>query len=641
MNIPLQGSILMNVINRKYALTMVAALVGVAFTSSLIWWVVSSYRPTHGQTTQSPPTAFSQPASTSVQTVPGLIAPQRDASPSPSLPAAGIKDLGLIGSYQQDSKIEILLPLEGAANSGAEVNPFEIDIKVTFTGPAGQTYSVPAFFDGDGVGGQEGNIWKARFYADSLGEWSFTSSSEISQLAGFTGNFIVEASTGCHAQTNGEPQPLTCLGTLQYAGGYYLRFRNGDLWIKGGIDDPENFIGDAFGDWDAKKDAVDFLSSKGVNSIYVITNNIDGDRKDTWPWVGDTPQEAKQNSNKFNVAKLQEWEDFFTYVESKGIVLHLILNDDSAWNGYDHELYFKEMIARFGHHPGLIWNVGEEADEIYTDAEQVDLAKLLKSLDPYGHPVTVHRKSPWPFIGNPYFDLTSLQPINGAQDFTTADLRDQNRVVISHREQSASTCRPIPIMIDELPRVTRVDETTRFKMRAEVLYPIYFGGGNFELHYHDAYGQGGQVTIQQLAPMLEDMARARRFVESLPFNQMRPCNELVSGQGVFCYGSAGGVYVVYLSQGGPVSVNLSGAGANFDVSWFDPRTGASSSAGSVMGGGNRSFTAPSNQDWVLKLHNTQLEVSQPTIGGGFSSLIVLTSQTDFKNYLPALMQCGG
>jgi hypothetical protein len=60
--------------------------------------------------------------------------------------------------------------------------------------------------------------------------------------------------------------------------------QNGTYWIKAGIDDPENFIGNALGDWDAKKSAIDYLSSKGVNSVYIITNNIDGDRNDTWPW---------------------------------------------------------------------------------------------------------------------------------------------------------------------------------------------------------------------------------------------------------------------------------------------------------------------------------------------------------------------
>jgi len=563
------------------------------------------------------------------------------SSPAPSTNSTGAKNLGSLGSFQQDSKIEITLSPEEAGALSSSGNPFEIGVNVAFTGPSGQTYVVPAFFDGDGAGGQEGNVWKVRFFAESPGEWTFQSKSDVSQLDGFTGEFEVEEAAGCQAGASSGAQSLACLGTLQYAGGHYLRFKNGDYWIKGGVDDPENFLGDAFGSWNAKKDAVDFLSSKGVNSIYVITNNIDGDRNDTWPWLGDTPGEAKQNSNEFDVARLQLWEDFFTYAESKGVVLNIILNDDSAWNGYNHDLYFKEMVARFGHHPGLIWNLGEEANEIYTDQEQINLAKKLRSLDSYGHPITVHRVDPWPFLGDPNFDLTSLQPMNGALDFSTANIRDQNGVVITHREESAAACRPIAVMIDELPGVETVNDSTRYKMRSAVLYPIFFGGGSFELHYRDAYGPGGNVTIQDLAPMLEDMTRARQFVENLPFNEMRPCNELLSNDDQYCFGKGGDVYTIYLPQGGQVTIDLSGVGGNFDGSWFDPRTGATSDAGSITGGGSRSLTPSGGQDWVLLLDNPQVNGGQSGIGGGFPMLDDLEGQLAFKIYLPTAMQCGG
>ncbi len=258
----------------------------------------------------------------------------------------------------------------------------------------------------------------------------------------------------------------------------------------------KTFLGNAFGDWNAKKAAIDYLASKGVNSVYLVTNNISGDRNDTWPWVGTTTSEAIANSNRFNVAKLLLWEDFFSYVQQQGLVLHIILDDDSAWDLYDHTLYYRELVARFSHHPGIIWNIGEEANEIYTDAEQIAHANTIRNLDPYDHPVTVHRMPTWPFLGNSSFDLTSIQPIDGASDFSTTDLGDLNALVISHRNLSISAGRPVPIMIDEIPRVTVVDEAAILKMRTEVLYPIFLGGGSHEIHYHDAYGQGGQVTIE-------------------------------------------------------------------------------------------------------------------------------------------------
>jgi hypothetical protein len=46
-------------------------------------------------------------------------------------------------------------------------NPFlDYRLNVTFTGPSGQKYVVPGFFDGDGNGGGTGNVWRARFAPD-------------------------------------------------------------------------------------------------------------------------------------------------------------------------------------------------------------------------------------------------------------------------------------------------------------------------------------------------------------------------------------------------------------------------------------------------------------------------------------------
>jgi hypothetical protein len=512
--------------------------------------------------------------------------------------------MGQIGSFSQGSRIEITLEGPQADGTNRTMNPFRIVADVIFNGPEGQEYLVPAFFDGDGAGGMDGDIWKVRFRPEVPGVWNFLSTSTNAELAGYGGQFEVTPIVNTPVDPDRPADDFNALGTLRYDGGYYLRFSNGDYWIKTGIDDPENFLGDAVGDWNAKKAVVDYLSSKGVNSIYIITHNIDGDRMDTWPWVGKTQEEARANSDIFDIAKLQQWEDLFTYIQEKGVVLHLVLADDSAWDGFNHEWYYREMVARFGHHPALIWNIGEEANEIYTDQEQIELAGMLKELDPYDHPVTVHRRPIWPFFGRVEFDTTSIQTMDGGRDFTTTELGDQNDLVVIHRDRSAAAGRPIPIMIDELPRVDQVTEKARSKMRTEVLYPIFFGGGNFELHFYDIYGQGGTVSIQDLEPMLDDMRRLREFLETLPFNSMEPCEYLVTGRDGYCFGKPGQVYAIYLPTGGSIEVDLPEVNTGYEVTWFDPRTGEKNSGGQVQGGARRLLDAPTSQDWVLLLKST-------------------------------------
>jgi hypothetical protein len=178
-------------------------------------------------------------------------------------------------------------------------------------------------------------------------------------------------------------------------------------------------------------------------------------------------------------------------------------------------------------------------------------------------------------------------------------------------------------------------------MRSQVLYPIFLGGGNYELHYRDAYGQDGTVTIEQLAPMLEDMRRARQFVENMPFNSMSPCNALISGQARVCFGKNGDVYAVYLPAGGSVSINLNGVGGNFNVTWFNPRTGSSSNAGSVAGNGVRSLTAPDSQDWVVKLDNPQIQAGQTVPVNLFSNQTFLSKLAAFRFFLPMALQRPG
>ena len=91
------------------------------------------------------------------------------------------KWLGTIGTFEKWSKVEILF--EGPVlKSGEETNPFNILIDVSFAGPNGQVYIVPGFFDGDGEGGQNGNVWKVRFAADQIGRWHFESKSDQNKL---------------------------------------------------------------------------------------------------------------------------------------------------------------------------------------------------------------------------------------------------------------------------------------------------------------------------------------------------------------------------------------------------------------------------------------------------------------------------
>jgi hypothetical protein len=504
------------------------------------------------------------------------------------------RQLGHLGSFRRWHKVEISFPGPIGSTDG-QPNPFDIQMQVTFSGPGG-THVVPAFYDGDGQGGNDGNVWSVRFSPPGDGAWSFISSAPEPSLAGFNGTFAVTAPLSTAPQ-------LLRHGPLRYAGGPYLRHAGGPFWIKSGMDDPENILGDAIGGWNAKKDVIDFISERGVNSVYMVMNNVDGDRNDTWPWLGDSAGEVKSGAGdqRFDVGRLAEWEDFFSYCESRDVVLHLVLDDDEVWTDYDHERYYREMVARFAHHPGLIWNISEEADENYSDSQQRQLAARLRGLDPYDHPITVHRwvqtnNELWPFIDEPDagFDLASIQAGLGGGQFSSSPILDLNTIVRRHRDFSEDAGRPLPVMIDEFPGINVVNTTARFDLRRKVIWPVLLGGGNLELHYRDAWSGTGSLTPYSLGPMWEDLGQARGLLELLPFETMRSSNSLLSASSSnrYCLASPGVAYAIYLSSGGNGQLDLRGVSGSYQVVWYDVRSGQTADGLVLKGGAWNSLGTP-------------------------------------------------
>jgi hypothetical protein len=71
----------------------------------------------------------------------------------------GSRALGPSAKWQ---RIEIIL--HGPPSQGrSEPNPFSVFVDATFTAPSGRIFNVPGFYDGDGQGGFDGNVWKVRF----------------------------------------------------------------------------------------------------------------------------------------------------------------------------------------------------------------------------------------------------------------------------------------------------------------------------------------------------------------------------------------------------------------------------------------------------------------------------------------------
>ncbi|MFC1716595.1 DUF5060 domain-containing protein [Candidatus Poribacteria bacterium] len=507
---------------------------------------------------------------------------------SSTLERRGMGDLGGFDKWR-----EIEITLAGPASQGrSDLNPFAIYVDVTFTSPTGRKYQVPGFYNGDGQGGLDGNIWMVRFSADETGTWTFASESENSNLDGYTGSFSV-------GEPASDAPDFYRWGRLEAVGTAsnkirYLKFRDGSYWLKAGCDSPENFLGDYenYNTSAKRRSAVKYLADRGINSMYIMTHNLSGDDKDVWSWLGESAGEARTNSSgsvRFDIARLEEWHQLFGYMQSEGVIPYIVLEDDSAWEGYDHARYYREIIARFGAFPALIFNFNEEHNENYSLSEALDYMQTLKDLDPYDHPRGIHNvNSPdEQYVDASQVDFTSIQT-GDDRKATGGDPLKHNQLVVDWIRLCESRERRV-LMVG-------VDEGRPAGDRT-AWWSTYMGGGVWEAYVEKPYDQ----PMPAWEPVWTELGGTRTFMESLPFWQMQSHNELVISGEAFCLATPGEVYALYLPSGGDVTVDL--APGNYESAWWRPTNGKDGQFESAQRivGGQQILKAPGQGDWALRI----------------------------------------
>ncbi|KLU06907.1 Choline-sulfatase [Rhodopirellula islandica] len=556
-----------------------------------------------------------------------------------------------------------------ASETDDSPNPFlDYRLQVQFVGPSGQTYEVPGYFDGDGNGGKSGNQWTVKFTPDEQGAWNYQASLRsgpdvavsLMDAPGQAANLKHASGTLTVQPRDDSASGFSKWGRLEYVGGHYLKFRDGPYWIRGGVDSPENFLAyagfdntpashryaDHASDWqDGDPDwnggsgkpiigAINSLADQQVNSLYFLTMNIGGDGDDVWPWSGKPARKGSptDDNRHFDLSKLRQWETVFAHAQRKGIHLHFVFNEAEEANkkelddgelGIERKLYYREMVARFGHHNALSWNLCEEYNLGFDlGPERVrSFADYVGAVDAYDHPITVHsahdplKELEFTF-GDPRFSMTSIQ----------LNQRRIDTLVEDFRTATAAAGRPLPISMDEFTLDVGQDASWRPFDRPELhrrqkLWPTLLSGGQIEFILEDLLKTESFKTANRQA-LWNSVAIARTFMEEhLPFWEMSPADELVEGEStlkvglgagksfpldaqVFC--KPGHVYAIYYPTASKTGqLDLSSDDGKFQARWYNPRTGQFEGTTASLHAGNwiPLPTAPSapNQDWVLLL----------------------------------------
>ncbi|TWU44226.1 hypothetical protein Q31b_17620 [Novipirellula aureliae] len=565
------------------------------------------------------------------------------------------------GTIKKWHRIEVVFDGPQVDESSAVFRNYRLD--VTFTSPSGKEYKVPGFFDADGdpanSSATSGNKWKTRFAAGEEGEWNYkvsfvTGKNVAANLSGGTGGTAPDGETGSFkiGPQDKSGKDFRAKGKLEYVGEHYLRFADGDYFIKCGVNSPEVLL--EYGEFDGTpghendlyspniKDwkpgdptwanekgkgiigLINYLSALGLNSHYFLCMNAYGDGKEAWPWTG------MDNIDVYDVSKLGQWEVLFTHFDRMGLMVHFQLSESENTNYLEdrdgkgtfsdaRKILYRELIARFGHHMAVTWNVGEENQAKgegfhvpNTHAQRKEFASRIRALTCYQDHITVHNGP-----GGVFDDI--FPQLIGYKDYTGASLQtlvvprknmlSNHDEVLRWVEESAASGHKWVVAINE-PWWGRRPNNLVDLIRKDVVWGALLAGGHME--FYTGKDDVKHIDYAVHEDCWKPIGHAAKFMNehlAKDIAGMKPNDDLAIGDDNWALANEGQVYLLYLKNGGEAKVDLSNAaGTTFSVQWFNPRTGGDLIDGTpktVTGGEeNVSLGMPPStpgQDWVVLL----------------------------------------
>ena len=564
---------------------------------------------------------------------------------------------------------KLSLEFEGPNTSeSAEENPFlNYRLNVVFKhATTGKAYLIPGYYAADGdagnTGSTTGNIWKVHFAPDETGEWSYEvdfkkgkwaavrTSGKLESAAfmdGASGKFTI-------AQSDKSGRDFRSKGRLDYVGERYLKFAGtGEYFLKCGSDAPENllaydqfdgtFKNDGHKDelvktWEAHRQdwkegdptwnngkgkeligAINYLALKGMNAFSFLTMNIAGDDQNVFPYVD------YDTYDRFDTSKLDQWEVLFEHADKLGMFLHFKTLEhenqgllDNGGTGLYTKLYYRELVARFGHHLALNWNLAEETGDWTVTpptfpidvAERLRLAEYISSIDPYKHHIVIHNGD-W-FDGlygtNSKFTGASLQT-------NKEDFRNVHKSVLRILNDSKEAGKVWAVACDEPgdaqhALITDAEDPQHNDARKNGLWGAMMAGAWGTEWYFGYKHPHSDLSCQDFRSRDLFWDQGRWCLEffnnnQIPVWEMESMDALISSEGDYVLAKPGSIYVVYLKNGGESSLDLGNDNVAYELQWYNPRKGGALQKGKVKtisGSGKKSLGMPpkeKDQDWVV------------------------------------------
>lgn len=521
---------------------------------------------------------------------------------------------------------------------------------------------------------QSGTKWRAHFSPDLPGKWTyhttFLTGKDVTLLP--TGSFpekpvksfdeFAKSGTITIKPAPSKAPGFYSEGRLTYVGKHYLQFAGSkNYFLKAGADAPETLLGYAdfdgttvstkkvplkhykphLKDWKAGDPtwkngkgkgligALNYLSSKGMNAFSFLPYNAGGDGDNVWPFV------SRNEKFHYDCSKLDQWNIVFTHAQAKGLFLHFKLQEtemddnkrghgknnkavdvptslDGGDLGPERTLYCREIVARFGHHLALNWNLGEENTQ--TTKQQVAMAECLRGYDPYDHHLVVHTF--------PNEQDKVYKPLLGADNFTgislqNSHLKDVHWQSVKWNRLSRKAGRPWGVAFDEpgdaqfgmppdsdypgMPKNYNgpsVDQTRKWVLWGNLL------GGGWGVEYYFGYKlPQNDLVCEDWRSRDQSWTYAKYALDffrdqKIPFWEMTPQPELVGnpekGNKAYCLAGRN-LYVIALPDGGECQLKPAQKEKPHTIQWFNPRDGKIQKISPLKG---MMISAPDKNDWI-------------------------------------------
>ena len=295
-----------------------------------------------------------------------------------SSPALGMTQVGLYDVWETQ-----------VTNSKSYSNPFDfnvIELRATFTSPSGSKISFFGFYDGNGNGGQTGNVWKLRFMPDKVGTWNYTYS-WTDGTSGGSGSFKVV--------DTGLPGPLKVATDNPW---YFMDSRGKPFDWRG-------YDITAVRHWGFVPMTSNIQPFKDVvNSKMVGKYNItmahgpgytqwakdSGNTEDQW-W----PYNSTFDFKRYNLRVWKAWDEFMRFLASKKIntFMFSIMSQNSAQSlGTDGmKSFYRYFTARNGAYWHLFgWSPTWEWTDIWKDSDVNQIMQQVQAWDPFQRLLTIH-----------------------------------------------------------------------------------------------------------------------------------------------------------------------------------------------------------------------------------------------------------